>query len=311
VLYANGTGVAMSNDTAIILYRKACQLGEGLGCTNLATRVGEQCSGILYERGCQLGGGKACALLATTARHRSPPDEESATAYDDRGCKLNQGGSCFNVGLAYARGKGAALVPGLAAKYYARACDLDNAAACLNYGILIEKGETGGALADAVAQYQKSCALKDDKGCQNLTRASGLQSETRDGKCSQEHFDWFQRTLAQVKFLLDATIQSRPNIFRLAGQSVVVVTEKGTLVESPRFLSSEVHIFGTAGVGDLQLEVKNPQGYLVTRESPYEPALGMAWPRVVSRVVEVSAGEELTITLKGHGCAAVAMYELH
>jgi uncharacterized protein len=173
-MYEHGNGVEKSTDTAIRIQRKGCQLGEGMGCKNLAYLLGEPCRGLLQERGCQLGDDGSCARLAESARKSSPPDQVSSVQYDIRGCKLGSGASCQNVGIAYDLRKGVDEQNlALAATYYGRACDLGFGGGCLGLGVLIERGAAGShELADALALYRKSCDLKLEQGCQQLTRAS-------------------------------------------------------------------------------------------------------------------------------------------
>ncbi len=96
-----------------LLYRKACSLGEPLGCNNL---------GLLFYYG-----------------YGVKQDFKMASEYFKKACDMGEGTGCNNLGSMYYFGYGVKKDIKKAEKYYEMACDMGAALGCENLAIL--KGE--------------------------------------------------------------------------------------------------------------------------------------------------------------------------
>jgi tetratricopeptide (TPR) repeat protein len=105
-------------------------------------------------------------------------DVKEAAKYYKKGCELDDGISCTNLGPSYrllgemyANGDGVVKDVKEAAKYYKKACEIDESTSCTNLGEMYANGD--GVVKDvkeAVEHYTKACTLDEDRGrgCTNL-----------------------------------------------------------------------------------------------------------------------------------------------
>ena len=63
-----------------------------------------------------------------------------AASYFEKGCNLNEGISCKNLGISFEYGQGVRQNRTTAKEYYGKACDLGNQEGCDNYRKLNEQG---------------------------------------------------------------------------------------------------------------------------------------------------------------------------
>ncbi len=138
-------GGSANPGAAVPYYLKACQLGEGAGCTNL---------GFLYESG--------TGVARDLAR--------AATLYK-RGCDARNALGCNNLGVLYDAGRGVAKDEALAAQLFRNGCDLGYHRACNNLALDYELG-TGVRKDRATAAdfYRRACDGGYAKGCESLKR---------------------------------------------------------------------------------------------------------------------------------------------
>ena len=162
-----GVFAAMSGkgNVAAALLRKACDLGNGTGCSNLAN---------FYSAGDVV-----------------PKDNEKAAALDIRGCELGEPKACVNAALAHFDGIGVAKDLEAALGFFEKGCDLGHAESCKNTGVLHCEGK--GLPQDhgkAVSYFEKACTGGDKGGCFNLGVAyyKGL-GVTRDNAKARDYFD--------------------------------------------------------------------------------------------------------------------------
>ncbi|NPS34834.1 tetratricopeptide repeat protein, partial [Helicobacter pylori] len=92
-------------------FEKACDLNDGLGCSNL---------GSLYYNG-----------------EGVEKDLTKVAQFSSKACDLNNGDGCVGLGFLYGRGKGKNSKK--AAQFYSKACDLNNGRGCNNLGVLCLK----------------------------------------------------------------------------------------------------------------------------------------------------------------------------
>jgi len=151
--YEHGYGVDASLPAARDLYRGSCDDKNGLACRNL---------GLLYE-------GDAGAGV--------PMDMIKAVASFERGCDLEDGQACNDLGWLTEAGLGTKKDLKKAAGLYALACDHGYLYACRNSGIAYETAD--GVERDdrrAVALFKRACGAEEKVGCLELGRM------TRDGR---------------------------------------------------------------------------------------------------------------------------------
>lgn len=109
---------------------------EGKGATKNATRAGE-----LYRRACDLGFGTACGELAVMILDGVVPgDPSDAVALCTKGCDAKSAAACALLGSMYQEGSGVDADASIAAKHYERACDLGEAHGCSALGYLYFDG---------------------------------------------------------------------------------------------------------------------------------------------------------------------------
>jgi TPR repeat protein len=119
-------------DAAIPLLQRACDLGSGSGCFNLA--------GVLANE--ELG-------VKAPAR--------SAAAYG-RACELGDAKGCLGAGMASYEGGGVGKDPAEALRLFKKACDLGNAEACKNVAVLLWGGELVARDREAaIGYFRRAC----------------------------------------------------------------------------------------------------------------------------------------------------------
>ncbi|EIU9967204.1 sel1 repeat family protein [Campylobacter coli] len=68
-------------------------------------------------------------------------DFTKAAEYYKKGCELNFGIACSNIGLSYINGRGVKQNFSKAAEYSEKGCELNFGKACNNLGVLYKKGQ--------------------------------------------------------------------------------------------------------------------------------------------------------------------------
>lgn len=103
VLLQDGTEVPADPETALALYDRACQGGDGWGCTNLGvmrkTAGDPERAQVAYRRACDLEDGVGCANAARLiVTGQIPGDEAQARTLLQRGCALGDAECCQVLG---------------------------------------------------------------------------------------------------------------------------------------------------------------------------------------------------------------------
>jgi len=189
----NQTRAAAERERALDLYATACQMGSATACAYEGLRLTEQpeqagkeraSRGVpILERACELGSGGGCTNLAFLYATGKvvPRDDRRATPLYEKGCELGDPRGCYNAGLMAEAGRGVAESRERAAARYEEACAGGSSAGCTNLGFLYEHGN--GVKQDAeraVALYRRGC---DGTSCEaaNLTGCVNLGRAYRDG----------------------------------------------------------------------------------------------------------------------------------
>lgn len=135
-----------STDSAIaaIFYKKGCDVGHGLGCTNL---------GFLYENGDGVEEDKA----------------KARTLYQ-KGCENGNTLGCSNLGYLMQYGIGGAASYTSASEYYRKGCDGDSGRGCYNLGLLYRNAEStlGVDLQQASDLMVEGCRLGHRDACDQI-----------------------------------------------------------------------------------------------------------------------------------------------
>jgi uncharacterized protein len=175
------------------LLGKACDLGHGDSCSDVALYVGmamqkagkpaeERNTKLkeLYKRGCDAESATGCVRLGESYTYGTPEPAKALAAYD-RGCKLGSGYGCALVGRAYLEGKLATRDPAKALEAFDRACAsgrAPDAFYCYEQGRLYAEGKDVAKDANkAMAAWERGCKLNNVNSCYAL----GKQYQDGDG----------------------------------------------------------------------------------------------------------------------------------
>lgn len=142
------TGLKASAEAAA-LQQKACDGGDGQGCSDLARRY-ICASGVpldlprstaLSERACDLGFVPACGNVAMMVAYPGSNVEPAAAfRYADKGCKAGDGGACNALGLIYLQGIGTPVDAEKSARLFDDQCKRANQQACGNLAMQLYFG---------------------------------------------------------------------------------------------------------------------------------------------------------------------------
>lgn len=158
---------------ALALFTKACDGGDALGCSNLAsfTWDGEgvprdpKKAAQYAEKACTGGDAFGCGTLGSlwAQGELGKKDAAKALGYFTRACEGGSASGCNQVGMAYASGEGVKKDLERAMGTWAKACKDRNASACANLGQAFEvKGEGE----RAQRAFARACTLGDETACQ-------------------------------------------------------------------------------------------------------------------------------------------------
>jgi TPR repeat protein len=186
---AGQAGIARDDHRAEELFDRACALGSGAACRELAQRRGAPWPAAerhrLLERSCALHYATGCvdlAFLYATGRDGVTRDDARATPLFVEACDGGEPAGCYNVGLMYQDGRGVSADLAVAVAAYEDGCLGGSSPACDNLGTLYDQGRGVAASPEkAVALYQRACKGSfwdsgNADGCANLGRMY------RDGK---------------------------------------------------------------------------------------------------------------------------------
>ena len=124
--------LAKNGAVAVPLLQKACDMGNGVGCFNLASMLASD------------------EIVAK--------DPARSTASFIRACDLGEVRGCLGAGMAHYEGAGVTKDPAKALRLFDRACDLGNAEACKNVGVLYWEGTDVAQDREAAIRYfKKAC----------------------------------------------------------------------------------------------------------------------------------------------------------
>lgn len=154
---------------AVLYIRKACNLGSGMYCSQLAKRYIEgkgvaknPAEGVkALEKSCETGDSFNCFELAKLYRRGevTRKDPKKAEQIFTRLCDKKNSGACAELGEMYREGDGVAKSLDKAKATFKKGCpDSFGTLACVRLGEMTERGE-GGAKDDleALALYERAC----------------------------------------------------------------------------------------------------------------------------------------------------------
>jgi hypothetical protein len=144
-------------------------------------------------------------------------------------------------------------------------------------------------------------------------RAREFDDEVRTGKCTDRHASELQGVLQQTKMIFDQIGSGHStDWFTSISSDILVATPDGARVPQDSFLGGEFHIFAVSRE-PVTLDVRDARGNRAGMQSLWERALGgiAAGGSTDSRVLQANTLQDVTIRLKGHGCAIVAVFVKH
>ncbi len=158
---------------AIALFTKACDGGDALGCSNLAsfTWDGEgvardpKKAARYAEKACTAGDAFGCGTLGSlwAQGELGKKDPVKALGYFTKACDGGSASGCNQVGLVYAAGDGVKKDLDRAMTVWAKACKDRNASACSN---LADAFELKGEGERAQKARARACKLGAETACQ-------------------------------------------------------------------------------------------------------------------------------------------------
>lgn len=164
-------GIGMDNNDpmqAAKLFDRACDGGLASGCALLGELYQKGISGSrnpakaanLYAQACSDGASVACqdlAVLLEVGDDGVPRDMVQAKNLYDKACGMDQGWSCFKLGLMFSQdGPNKDLSQSIT--YYQRGCRLGDPVACTSQGFMYEQGQVeGGDKVKAASLYEGAC----------------------------------------------------------------------------------------------------------------------------------------------------------
>ena len=170
------TALARAHNDDVVLFRQACDLGDGEGCYRLGLALGNTPEGAAaYEQACDAGNSFACTNLGYIAQNGEGmrADLDLAARLYKRGCDGSSCSArndlgCLNLGRLYRDGIGVKEDAERALALFRLVCDYGSEAAgraCFNVAAYYEDHNYE---PHAIAFYQRACDKKDAEACERL-----------------------------------------------------------------------------------------------------------------------------------------------
>ena len=143
-------GKAENYQQAIKYYKKACELNDEIGCSQLAISY-DRGQGVkqnfaeafkFYKKACDLNKTLACFAVGIMYDEGKGVKQDfvNARKYYEKACEANYARACSNLTALYFTGQGVKQNLSIAKKYAGKACDLGEQMGCDKYRILNEQG---------------------------------------------------------------------------------------------------------------------------------------------------------------------------
>jgi hypothetical protein len=145
----------------------ACELGERVGCTQLADRVMGG-GGTTLKRLCDTGNDPSCELLGLLYRFGIgvARDPSQALPLLTKACDDGSPRACGQLGETYAFGQGAGIDSTRAITFFENACRGAYGPSCFNAGMMYWRGiGVGRDETVAFQRFRAACDLGFDRGC--------------------------------------------------------------------------------------------------------------------------------------------------
>ncbi len=179
-MFRRGDGIAASRDKAGEYYDRACGFGFMDSCVRLALfyKNGEggkardvKKSWALIEKACEVGNGWGCTKAGYYAQQGigRKLDKPGAAKFYEKACTLGDPSGCNDYGWCAGTGFGIPRDFKKARTLYIRSCDMGSQFGCYNSG-LFHKNGTGGPRDEkkAIAYYRIACNKGYRKACEHL-----------------------------------------------------------------------------------------------------------------------------------------------
>ena len=163
-------------------------------------------------------------------------------------------------------------------------------------GLVVDQAS---GISPAEAVRRKNAEVNAAKDARVAGAREAADREVATGRCSDEHV---QRLRDGLQVLGSAIRDER---WVLAGHKFAVATKDGAALSFTAATPGEHHIFAVA-FGKADLSAVDAQGYRVGSSSVFDPMVAGAFSLPTrSAVVTATGGDEMKLSVKGHGCALV------
>ena len=153
----------------------------------------------------------------------------------------------------------------------------------------------------AAAQAAERRAAEERQRAEEERRQA--EAEVSSGRCTQAHFDQVQAALGRVQFLFGAMNDVG---FKLLTTDTVVAQSDGTAGTMTYTGNGELHVYA-AGTSRFTLELRDPNGYVISGGSPWERLVMTTGLNTESRAFQGRPGT-YSVKVRGNGCVLLMYY---
>jgi len=138
-MFEEGSGAKKSTKTALKIYKRGCDIGEGKSCAKAALFYSKGLGGAVtnkeksmhyYKLACSGGGAISCFNYGVYMKRKGMV--KKAIPFFHKGCEIGFGPSCNMIGGIYFNGDGATKSTLFALDYFSQGCDLEDEKSCTN-----------------------------------------------------------------------------------------------------------------------------------------------------------------------------------
>lgn len=196
-----GQGIRKGRADAIEYYRLGCRKGSDAACINLAfdyaNRAERPIAMALFRKSCDNGVLLACTNLGEMLRDGDLASQASAAEIFRKACDKGNGHGCRSLGQMAQAGNDAAGPKSHAIRYFNKGCDSGDAGSCFNSGLAYWTGHHAHKSAKrAFASFSKGCGLRSAPSCAGASLAVlGMKTKDADSRRDLAH-KWFESAYA-------------------------------------------------------------------------------------------------------------------
>ena len=171
-----GQGIRIDHADAIEYYRLGCRKGSDAACINLAfdyaNRAERTIAMGLFRKSCDNGVLLACTNLGEMLRDGDLASQASAAEIFRNACDKDSGDACRSLGQMAQGGNDAAGPKSHAIRYFNKGCDIGDTGSCFNSGLAYLIGlHTHKSPKRAFASFAKGCGLRSAPSCAGASLA--------------------------------------------------------------------------------------------------------------------------------------------